>query len=482
MFDSKSRKLYLYNTLTKQKEIFTPLRNDEVRLYSCGPTVYYRAHIGNMRSYLFSDLLRRVLEYNGYNVKQVINITDVGHLTDDADAGDDKLEKAAIATGETTQAIAKKYTDFFLSDIKKLNIETRGTLFPKATNYIEEQIAMVQTLIEIGSAYVIDDGVYYDTTTFEKYGELGSIDISTLEEGARVEVNVQKRNPTDFAIWKFSGKEKRQQEWNSPWGVGFPGWHIECSAMSRALLGRQLDIHTGGIDHIPVHHNNEIAQSEAVNKKKFVQIWMHNEFINIEGRKMSKSLGNLINLDQIIDRGYSPLSYRYWLLTSHYKSHANFTWEAIEGSHTALKRIHKYFIDELSVQEGTISKEYEQKFHEFINDDLDTPKAIALLWELIKDDSISKEDKRVTLLLFDTVLGLGLSESDESLTRLLHGDAQKLLVGDVPKNIQKLVTEREKARKNKDFEIADKLREEIEKNGYTLEDTDSTQIILKRES
>jgi len=473
--------LFLYNTLTKQKEEFTPIRDDGVRMYSCGPTVYDRAHIGNMRTYVLSDTIRRTLEYNGYVVKQVINITDVGHLTSDADEGEDKQEKAAKLSGESAQDVAKKYADLFLSDIAKLNIKTKNTKFPRATEYIGEQIAMIDTLMQIGSAYKISDGVYFDTSMFKNYGELGGVNEQELEEGARIEKNPEKRNSEDFALWKFSPEgEKRQQEWKSPWGVGFPGWHIECSAMSRSLLGRQLDIHTGGIDHIPVHHNNEIAQSESVNKKKFVNIWMHNAFINVEGRKMSKSLGNLITIDQIIDNGFSPLSYRYWLLTAHYRTPANFTWEALEGSNTALKKLHRIFVDELSVQSGEINEEYQEKFHTFINDDLDTPKAIALLWELVKDDSVSPESKRTTLLKFDSVLGLGLNESDESLTQLLRGTAQKLEISDVSKKVQKLVDNREKARDEKDFDTADSLRDKIEKEGYEIEDSGNGPELTKK--
>ncbi len=470
----EAKPLYLYNTLSKEKEEFVSLRKDEVRMYNCGPTVYDRTHIGNMRPYILADLIRRTLEYNSYTVKQVINITDVGHLTSDADEGEDKQEKAAKLSGESAQDIAKKYTDLFLSDIAKLNIRTKNTQFPRATEYIGEQIAMIETLMQIGYAYEIQDGIYFDTSMFKDYGKLGGVNEQKLEEGARVEVNKEKRNPADFALWKLSDPEqKRQQEWESPWGTGFPGWHIECSAMSRTLLGRQLDIHTGGIDHIPVHHNNEIAQSESVNKKKFVNFWMHNAFINVEGRKISKSLGNLINLDQIVDRGFSPLSYRYWLLTAHYRTPANFTWEALEGSHTALKKLHRIFVDELSVTSGEINSEYQEKFHSFINDDLDTPKAIALLWELVKDDAISPEDTRATLLDFDSVLGLGLSESNESLTLLLRGEGQKLSISEVPNAVQKLFEERIQVRTEKDFDRSDTLRKKIESLGYSIEDTDN---------
>jgi len=472
--------LFFLNTLSKEKEEFTPLRPDTVRMYNCGPTVYDRATIGNMRSYILADVIRRVLEYNDYSVKQVINITDVGHLTSDADEGEDKLEKTASATGETAQDIAKKYTDLFLSDIARLNVKTEGTEFPRATKYINEQVAMIDTLMQIGSAYQIKDGIYFDTSVFKDYGKLGSVSEQELEEGARVEKNPEKRNAADFALWKFSDpKQQREQEWESPWGVGFPGWHIECSAMSRSLLGRQLDIHTGGIDHIPVHHNNEIAQSESVNKKKFVNYWLHNAFINVEGRRMGKSVGNLINLDQVVDRGFSPLSYRYWLLTAHYRTPANFTWEALEGSHTALKKIHRYFVDELGGKNGSVDADYQKKFHTLVNDDLDTPKAIALLWELVKDNSIALEDKRATLLNFDTVLGLGLNESDEAITEMLHGEALRLKISDIPTEVNDLVAAREKAREEKDFEKADSLRNEIEDLGYEIEDTDTAPVISK---
>lgn len=466
--------IYFHNTLGDTVQEFVPRSDDAVRLYSCGPTVYSHAHIGNMRSYLLSDTIRRVLEYNDYAVEQVINITDVGHLVSDNDTGEDKLEKAASERGERAQDIAVHFTELFFEDLKRLNIETKNTRFPRATEYINEQIAMVKTLMETGKAYRIDDGIYYDTALFPTYGQLGNISLEQQEAGARVAENPQKHNPHDFALWKFSQEgETRQQEWDSPWGKGFPGWHIECSAMSRALLGRQLDIHTGGADHIAVHHNNEIAQSEAVSKKRFVNYWLHNAFITIEGRRMGKSLGNLITLDQLLDRHYSPLSYRYWLLTAHYRTPANFTWEALDGSHTALKKLHKYFVDELSVAEGTVSQAYEQKFRSYVNNDLNTPQAIALMWELIKDTTISPEDKRATLLQFDRVLGLGLRESDSSLTALLRGTAQKVTISDIPQEIQNLLAAREEAREAKDYTQADVYRAQIEESGYHIVDTDS---------
>lgn len=478
--------IYLENTLSKKKELFTPLHDGVICMYNCGPTVYDRAHIGNMRSYLLADIIRRTFEYNGYEVKQVINITDVGHLTGDntgdADTGEDRMEKAALKSGESAQEIAKKYTTLFFSDIERMNLNTTDTEFPKATTYINEQIAMIATLIDIGYAYKIKDGIYFNTSMFKDYGKLGDINAQELEEGARIERNPEKHNPADFALWKFSNPEEgRQQEWKSPWGTGFPGWHIECSAMSRALLGKQLDIHTGGIDHIPIHHNNEIAQSEAISKKKFVNYWLHNAFINVEGRRMGKSIGNLINLDQVVDRGFSPISYRYWLLTAHYRTPTNFTWEALAGSHTALKKLHRYFVDELNVPTASINETYQERFQTYINDDLDTPKALALLWELVKDESIPAGDKRATLLNLDTVLGLGLNESDDSMIKLLRGGGQKLTVSDIPPEIQKMVQQREEARTNKDFTEADALRQQIREEGYEIEDADNGPSLSKKQ-
>lgn len=470
---ANARPIYFTNTLGGDKEEFTSLQQGEVRMYNCGPTVYDRATVGNMRAYVLADLTRRVLEYNDYTVKQVINITDVGHLTSDGDVGEDKLEKRAGETGESAQDIAKKYTELFFDDIKRLNLNTENTEFPRATAYIAEQIAMIQTLEEAGYAYRISDGVYFDTAAFKDYGKLGDIPTEQLEEGARIEKNEEKRNPTDFALWKLSQEgEKRQQEWNSPWGVGFPGWHIECSAMSRALLGRQLDIHTGGIDHIPVHHNNEIAQSEGANKKKFVNYWLHNAFITVEGRRMGKSMGNLINLDQLQDRGIAALSYRYWLLTAHYRTPANFTWEALEGAHTALTKLHR-FVEELpSESEGSIDSLFEGRFREFVNDDLDTPKAIALVWDLVKDDEVSPEDKRATILSFDTVLGVGLQEAIDGSSEELLGHTKKISVSDAPDEVRELVEEREKARAEQDFAKADEIRDKIYSQGYSIKDTD----------
>jgi len=340
--------MHLYNTLTRSKELFRPLKEGEVFMYHCGPTVYNYAHLGNLRAYVFADILRRVFSFNNYAVKQVINITDVGHLTSDEDEGEDKLEAGARREGKSAQEIAEFYTGAFLEDMSALNIDTRATLFPKATEHIAEQIDLIKTLEKKGATYRTSDGVYFDTSACKQYGELAHLDIAGLKEGARVLKNPEKRNATDFALWKFSKpEEKRQQEWESPWGLGFPGWHLECSAMSMKYLGPHFDIHTGGIDHIPVHHTNEIAQSETATGEKFVNYWMHAGFVNIEGAKMAKSEENFITLKTLTEKGFSPLAYRYWLLTADYKKTINFTWEALEGAETAFRKLQRVFVEEL---------------------------------------------------------------------------------------------------------------------------------------
>lgn len=474
--------LYLHNTLSGRKEKFKPIADNMVKIYSCGPTVYSEQHIGNMRAIVFTDTLARTLIFNGYNVKRVINITDVGHLTGDnegdADTGADKMEKAAAANGKKVQDIAKEITSIFLNDIKRLNIDTKKILFPRATEYIQEQIVFIQTLQEKGYTYVISDGVYFDTAVYKQYGKLGNIDINGLKEGARVKVNEEKHNSTDFALWKFLKKgEKRQQEWSSPWGVGFPGWHIECSAMARALLGSQIDIHTGGIEHIPIHHNNEIAQSESLTCKKFANYWLHNAHLLIDGKKISKSVGNTVFLQQIMDKKYSPLALRYLFLTAHYKTQMNFTWEALEGANIALKKLDKFVAENLRIKDGIVNEEYQKKFNAYINDDLNTPKALALVWELVKDEFVSKGSKRVTLLNFDKVLGIGLIEA-ANWRKLVVGDQKKVADKDVTKEVQKLLKEREDARKAKDFAKSDKLRNKIKELGYKIEDTNEEQILL----
>ncbi len=333
-------KTFFHNTLSGEIELFEPIKTGEVSMYHCGPTVYSKAHIGNMRAYIFADILKRFFLYQGYKVNQVINITDVGHLTDDGDGGDDKVEKKAREAKLRAQDIINEVTKYFFDDLKLLNINTENTLFPKATDHIKEQIEMIQILEKKGHTYQTSDGIYFDTSTYPPYGKLGNINLENLKEGARVEINEEKKNPTDFALWKFSKLEdKRQQEWESPWGIGFPGWHIECSAMSKKYLGETFDIHTGGIDHIPVHHNNEIAQSESANGKEQANFWLHFKHILINNEKISKSLGNDIYIDDLLKKNISPLAYRYWLLTADYKTQINFTWEALIASKTAYEKL-----------------------------------------------------------------------------------------------------------------------------------------------
>ncbi|MFA7194012.1 MAG: cysteine--tRNA ligase [Candidatus Paceibacterota bacterium] len=454
-------KTYLHNTLSGEIELFEPIEKGVVSMYHCGPTVYSRAHIGNLRAYVFSDILKRYFLYQGFKVNQVINITDVGHLTDDNDDGEDKIEMKAREAKLSAQDIVEEVTKFFFNDLKSLNINTEGTLFPKASEHIPEQIQMIQVLEQKGHVYQTADGIYFDTSTYPPYGKLGNIDIENLKEGARVEINKEKRNPTDFALWKFSKPEdKRQQEWQSPWGIGFPGWHIECSAMSKKYLGETFDIHTGGVDHIPVHHNNEIAQSESANGKELANFWLHFKHILINNEKISKSLGNDVYIDDLLKKNISPLAYRYWLLTADYKTQINFTWEAVTASKTAFEKL----VIQISNFDkgGEINSTYKERFLKLLSDDLNTPQAIALIWELLKNSAVSEKDKRATVLDFDKVLGLNL----ESIANL----ASKIQIN-VPDTIKNLIAERETARKNGDFIKADALREMIIDEGYDIKDT-----------
>ena len=480
-FRTKARKnsppLFLHNTLSGEKEVFTPLKDTAVRMYNCGPTVYDTQHIGNMRSYVFADILRRTLEWNGYAVTQVVNITDVGHLVSDADEGADKLEKAAAKSGKRAQDIAQEVTERFLSDLRALSVNTDAIVFPKATDHIREQIALIRTLEEKGYTYKTKDGVYFDTARFPRYGKLGGIALAGLKEGARVEENKEKRNPTDFALWKFSPKgAKRQQEWESPWGVGFPGWHIECSAMAMKYLGKTFDIHTGGIDHIPIHHNNEIAQSEAATGKPFVRYWLHNAFITIDGQKISKSIGNTVFVSDIVERGLSPLAYRYFLLTAHYRSPLNFTWDALAGAQTALLRLYRHTIA-CGEAVGTVNENYRKQFIAFINADLDTPKALALVWDMLSDDTVSPADLCATLLDFDRILGLGLSSANDKTLNALEGG---VAADDAPEEVRVLLRLRAEARFAKDFAKADELREAIRKAGYEVTDAENSEQRLTK--
>jgi cysteinyl-tRNA synthetase len=455
--------IFLYNTKTKSKELFRPIHENEVRMYHCGPTVYNYAHIGNLRAYVFADTLRRMFEWNEYRVKQVINITDVGHLVSDGDDGEDKMQKGARREGKTAWDVAKFYEAEYKKDLEALNIRTQNTHFPRATEFIQEQIALVKQLEDKGYTYKTPDGIYFDTSKFEHYTDFAKLDVKGMQEGARVEVNNEKRNSTDFALWKFSpSSEKRDMEWESPWGVGFPGWHIECSAMSEKILETPFDIHTGGIDHIPVHHTNEIAQSECASGHKYVHYWMHVNFLNIKDGKMAKSGENFIRLQTLIDRSISPLAYRYWLLTSHYRSAIDFSFEAVEAAQTALNRLYDTYLS-LGTISGEINTTVIEKCRESINDDLNTAQVIAQVWEYVKSGD-TNENKKATLDELDTILGLQLSTQKKEV---------------IPEDVTALAEARLLARINKNWKESDRLRAEIEAKGFSVKDTGDSYKIKK---
>ncbi|MBS3060821.1 MAG: cysteine--tRNA ligase [DPANN group archaeon] len=448
----------LYNTLTRQKEEFKTINDKEVTFYSCGPTVYWYAHIGNLRAYVFADLLKKTLEYNGYKVRHAMNITDVGHLTSDSDTGEDKMEKAKKREGKNAWEIAKFYEAAFFMDTDRLNI-ARPTITCRATDHIKEQISLVTALEEKGYTYRIEDGIYFDTSKLSDYGKLARLDIEGLKAGARIELVPGKKNPTDFALWKFSPKDaQRDMEWDSPWGIGFPGWHIECSAMSMHHLGNHFDIHTGGVDHIPVHHTNEIAQSESATGEQFVNYWLHNEFVNFKDVKMSKSSGDILTLDVLINSGYSPMDYRYLLLMSHYRSQVTFSLEAMDNVKNTLERLKRHVVELRKSGTGKINEAYVTKFVEKMNDDLSTPEALSVMWEMVRDDSISSSDKYATLLDFDKILSLGIAEMQEEKVELTPDE-------------QALVEKRDKARAEKDWKTSDEIRDELKKRGLQLLDT-----------
>ncbi len=465
--------LSLYNTLTRKKEPFKPMLPGEVGLYTCGPTVYNYAHIGNLRTYLFEDFLKRVLEYNGYRVKHVMNITDVGHLTGDMDMGEDKMEKGAAKEGKTAWDIASFYTDAFRHDIQALNIQDPD-IWCKATDNIPEQIEMIKQLEDKGYTYKTSDGIYFDTSRLRDYNKLSHLPLDMLKEGARVEKNEEKKNSTDFALWKFSAPNaKRQMEWSSPWGVGFPGWHIECSAMSLKYLHGQLDIHCGGIDHINVHHTNEIAQSEAATGKKFFNFWLHGAFLNISGgKKMAKSDDNFLTLENsLVKKNISPLVYRFATLQTHYRKPMEYSekniLQAQAGYNSLLNQVASLAEDE----GGVVNKEYQQKFLAAINDDLNMPQALAVTMSVLKS-RISRADRLATVLDFNRVLGLKLAAAVDFVK-------QELEYHELPIFVQELITRRQEARAAKDWDEADKLRVEIEQAGYSMEDARENYIIRK---
>jgi len=451
----------LYNTLSRKKEEFRPINPPNVGLYTCGPTVYWSTHIGHMSKYVGDDILRRTLIYNGYNVTHVMNITDVGHLTSDADEGEDKMEKGAKREGLTVWDIAKKYEKEFFDTMDSVNV-MRPDIISRATEHIKEQIELIERIEKNGYAYETASAVYFDVSKFPEYGKLSGQKLSEKMTGAREDVIVdpEKKNPYDFVLWfKRAGRfANHTMHWDSPWGDGFPGWHIECSAMSMKYLGESFDIHTGGIDHIGVHHPAEIAQSESATGKQFVKYWVHRVFIMIDGKKMSKSLGNFYTLKDITDRKFDPLAIRYLFLTTHYRTPLNFTWKSLEAAQNALNNLYDALSEMSSPKIGCA--EFERQFLEAINDDLNTPKALAVMWNLIKSN-YPPEAKKQTLLMMDKVLGLGLDKIKKKVLK-------------IPQEIKDLTAQREKARQEKKWEKADKLRKIIEKKGFTVEDTNKT--------
>ena len=404
----------IYNTLSKKKETFKPLKDKKVGLYSCGPTVYDYDHLGHAWTYTQTDLLRRVLEYNGYQVKHVLNITDVGHLTSDADVGEDKMEKSAREKKKTVWEIADYFTKIYFANRRKLNL-LEPDIVCRATDHIKEMIQLIKQLWKKGYAYKIDDGIYFSVQKFKKYGQLSGNTLKELKAGARIEINPQKKHPADFALWKFTPPGvKRQMEWDSPWGRGFPGWHIECSAMSMKYLGKTFDIHTGGEDNIFPHHESEIAQSEAATGKKFVRFWFHTKFLKIEGKKMSKSLKNFFTIADIEKKNFSPLALRYLFLTGHYRTPFNFTWQGLQAAQNTLNKLYELVSELNAVKPVKISlkkiKPYQKEFLAYLNDDLNIPRAVALMWQMLKSNELSSQEKYHLLLDFDRIFGLKLAE------------------------------------------------------------------------
>ncbi len=448
--------LVFYDNFTRQARAFAPLSGNEVGLYTCGPTVYDYQHIGNFRTFLFEDLLKRVLRYRGYDVRHVMNITDVGHLTSDADSGEDKMEKGARRTGKSAWQIAELYTEAFLADMQALAIEP-PTVLCRATDHIAEQIAFIADLERKGYAYRTGDGIYFDTARQPDYGHLARLDRAGLEAGKRVELG-EKHSITDFALWKFSPPgEKRQMEWESPWGTGFPGWHIECSAMAQKYLGDYFDIHCGGEDHIPVHHTNEIAQTEARVGTRLANFWMHGYFLLENDAKMAKSAGEFLRLKALTDRGYDPLAYRYLCLTAHYRSQLNFSFDALDAAATGLERMRAGVYELRGHPGGTPHAESLARFERFIADDLNLPRALSVAWEVLRGDVADKAAMRATLLRFDEVFGLGLA----------HWQPRQEVVPDA---VRALAEARLAARAARDWVESDRLRAVINAQGYDIED------------
>ena len=460
--------IYLYNTLTRTKDLFKPLDEKEVRMYSCGPTVYKDATIGNMRTNIFQDVLRRILKYNGYKIKHVMNITDVGHLVSDGDEGEDKMIKSAREEHKTPLEIAEHYTKLFFDDLKALNIET-PEIICKATDYIPEMLEYVKELVEKGYAYETSTAIYFDISKLDKYPVLSNLNIEEQKAGARVEVDKEKKNPYDFALW-IKAPENHLMKWDSPWGPSYPGWHIECSAMSRKHLGEQFDIHTGGIDLVPTHHENEIAQSKGMCGKIPANYWIHGEYLLIDGGKMSKSLGNVYLLKDIEEKGYDPLVYRLLCYTCSYRNKLNFTWEGIEASSKSLERlrngyqVNKNGTDTLNEEDKKELDRLENEFHKAINDDMNMPLAMSFVWEVIKYSKKSPEIAEL-LLKFDTVLGIEINKEETNKEI------------EIPEEVLKLVEARKQARQEKNWAESDRLRDLIKEKGYEVKDTKEGMVL-----
>jgi cysteinyl-tRNA synthetase len=462
------RPLTLYDNYARALREFTPLRPEgEVGLYTCGPTVYDYQHIGNYRTFLFEDVLERVLEWNGYRVQRVMNITDVGHLVSDADEGEDKMEKGSRRTGKTAWEIAELYTEAFLADLELLNIR-RPAVLCRATDHIREQVEFIADIERNGFAYRTSDGIYFDTAKQKDYGHLARLDVKGLDAGRRVDLG-EKRHATDFALWKFSPPgERRQMEWESPWGKGFPGWHIECSAMAQKYLGDYFDIHCGGEDHIPVHHTNEIAQTEARVGTRLANFWMHGYFLLLSDAKMAKSAGEFLRLAALVERGYDPLAYRYLCLTAHYRGQMNFTWDALDAAATALERMRQGVHGLREATEGTADPGFVERFTDEINDDLNTARALAVAWEVLRGDAVPGV-KRATLLAFDRIFGLGLGEWVPRAAA-------------VPDDVKALAEARLAARRAKNWTEADRLRGKLHAAGWEMEDRADGYALRQRAS
>ena len=465
--------MFLYNTSSRHKDEFAPQNPQQVTMYCCGPTVYNYAHIGNLRTYIFEDLLARTIRLH-YPLKHVMNVTDVGHLVSDQDDGEDKMEVGAAREGKSAWDIAKFYEEKFWADFDALNC-TRPTVISRATQHIKEMITLVKTLEEKGYTYRTSDGIYYDTSKFDRYDALvGHARISGLQGGARVEMSDEKRNPTDFALWKFSPKDKkRQMEWDSPWGVGFPGWHIECSAMAMKYLGNTLDIHCGGIDHVTIHHTNEIAQSEAATGQKYVNYWVHGEFLILRSGKMSKSGGTFVTLATLKEKGYDPLSYRYLCLTAHYRTQLEFTFESLDSAAKSLENLRALSRGVLQQAQGKedpggVCQTWKDKFASAMEDDLNAPKALAVVWEGIRSAEMTAAQKLAFLRFADSILALDLfkEKPQESLA--------------LPQEVQTLLEERARARAAKDYKKSDELRDAVARLGYVVKDTPQGQKAEKK--